>query len=67
MDGALSLAAAGGHDLAVLSELLPAAEAGMIEALATDRVRGNGLRSAAAMAPYCLIPAVLNRRRRVRV
>jgi hypothetical protein len=35
MDAALTLAAARGHDLAVLSELLPAAEAGMIEALST--------------------------------
>jgi hypothetical protein len=33
MDAALTLAAARGHDLAVLSELLPAAEVGMIEAL----------------------------------
>ena len=32
------MAAARGHDLAVLSELLPAAEAGMIEALGADAV-----------------------------
>jgi hypothetical protein len=32
MDAALRLAAARGHDLAVLSELLPAAEAGLVEA-----------------------------------
>jgi hypothetical protein len=32
MLAALKLAAARGHDLAVLSELLPAAEAGLIEA-----------------------------------
>jgi hypothetical protein len=27
----------------LLSELLPAAEAGLVEALSTDRARGNGL------------------------
>jgi hypothetical protein len=35
MDASLRLAAARGHYLAVLSDLLPAAEAGMIEALST--------------------------------
>jgi hypothetical protein len=43
MDASLRLAVARGHDLAVLSELLPAAEAGVVEALSTDRTRGNGL------------------------
>jgi hypothetical protein len=43
MHAALRLAVARGHDLAVLSELLPAAEAGVFEALSTDRARGNGL------------------------
>ena len=43
MRGALQLAVARGHDLALLSELLPAAEAGLVEALSTDRARGNGL------------------------
>jgi hypothetical protein len=33
MDAALKIGAARGNDLAVLSELLPAAEAGFIEAL----------------------------------
>ena len=33
MDAALHLAAARGSDLAVLSELLPAAEAGLVEVL----------------------------------
>jgi hypothetical protein len=33
MHAALQLAAARGHDLAVFSELLPAAEAGLVEAL----------------------------------
>jgi len=33
MDGAVTLATARGYDLAVLSELLPAAEAGFVEAL----------------------------------
>jgi hypothetical protein len=33
-DAALSLASARGYDIAVLSELLPAAEAGLIEELA---------------------------------
>jgi hypothetical protein len=36
----LRVGAARGYDLAVLSELLPAAEAGMIEALSTDRAPG---------------------------
>jgi hypothetical protein len=43
MHGALQLAVARGHDLALLSELLPAAEVGLVEALSTDRARGNGL------------------------
>jgi hypothetical protein len=37
MHAALKLAAARNYDLAVLSELLPAAEAGLVEALAADR------------------------------
>jgi hypothetical protein len=45
MDVALSLASARGCDLAVLSELLPAAEAGLVEALCSDRVRDDGPRS----------------------
>ena len=36
LNATLRLAAARGCDLAVLSELLPAAEAGLIEALSTD-------------------------------
>jgi len=43
MDAALRIAPARGCDLAVLSELLPAAEAGLVEALSTDRGRGDGL------------------------
>jgi hypothetical protein len=43
MDAALRIAAARGCDLAVLSELLPAAEAGLVEALSIDRGRGDGL------------------------
>jgi hypothetical protein len=39
---ALQLGAARGHDLAVLSELLPAAEAGLAKALCSDRVRDDG-------------------------
>lgn len=33
LDAALTLATARGHDLAVLSELLPPADAGLVEAL----------------------------------
>jgi hypothetical protein len=40
MDAALRLAAARGCDPAVLSELLPAAEAGLLEALCSNRVSG---------------------------
>jgi hypothetical protein len=36
MDAALTLAAARGHDVAVLSELLPAAEAGLVAALPVE-------------------------------
>jgi hypothetical protein len=36
MNAVLRVAAARSYDLAVLSELLPAAEAGLIEALSTD-------------------------------
>ena len=52
MDAALKIAAARGYDLAVLSELLPAAEAGLVEALCVDRVgiAGPHRRS---MSPYC--------------
>jgi hypothetical protein len=42
MHAALSLASAREHDLAVLSELLPAAEAGLVEAVCSDRVRDDG-------------------------
>ena len=42
MHAALSLARAREHDLAVLSELLPAAEAGLVEAVCSDRVRDDG-------------------------
>jgi hypothetical protein len=42
MDAVLSLASAREHDLAVLSELLPAAEAGLVEAVCSDRVRDDG-------------------------
>jgi hypothetical protein len=39
INAALRIGAAGGDDLAGLSELLPAAEAGLVEALCSDRVR----------------------------
>jgi hypothetical protein len=42
MHAALSLASARERDLAVLSELLPAAEAGLVEAVCSDRVRDDG-------------------------
>jgi hypothetical protein len=42
MNTALKIGAARGYDLAVLSELLPAAEAGLVEALCSDRVRDGG-------------------------
>jgi hypothetical protein len=42
MLAALQLAAARVYDLAVLSELLPAAEAGVVEALCSDRGRDDG-------------------------
>jgi hypothetical protein len=42
MNAALRMAEARGCDLAVLSELLPAAEAGLVEALCRDRVRDDG-------------------------
>jgi hypothetical protein len=42
MDAALKIAAARGSDLAGLSELLSAAEVGLVEALSSDRVRDNG-------------------------
>ena len=42
MDAALNLGAARNCDLRVLSELLAAAEAGLVEALCSDRVRDDG-------------------------
>jgi hypothetical protein len=41
MNAALKIGAVRGCDLAVLSELLPAAEAGLVEALCSDRVRDD--------------------------
>jgi hypothetical protein len=41
MDAALKIGAARGSDLAVLSELLPAAEAGLVDAVYADGVRGE--------------------------
>jgi hypothetical protein len=41
MDVALSVARARGCDLGTLSELLPAAEAGVVETLCCDRVRND--------------------------
>ena len=42
MDAALKIGAARGYDITVLSESLPAAEAGLVEALRSDRVRDDG-------------------------
>jgi hypothetical protein len=42
MDAALRIGAARGSDLAVLSELLPAAEAGLVTALSIDGGRSDG-------------------------
>jgi hypothetical protein len=42
MDAALRIAETRGYDLVVLSELLPAAEAGLIEALSTAEGQGDG-------------------------
>jgi hypothetical protein len=42
MNAALRIGAARDLDLAVLSGLLPAAEAGMVEALCSDRVPDEG-------------------------
>jgi hypothetical protein len=43
MDAALTLATARGYELTVLSELLPTAEAGLVEALCNGRSRDEGL------------------------
>jgi hypothetical protein len=42
MNAALKIGAARGCNPEVLSELLPAAEAGLVEALSGDRVRDDG-------------------------
>jgi len=55
MQAALSLASASEYDLAVLSELLPAAEAGLVEAWSTAGDQGDHPRS----APQCRITARL--------
>jgi protein-L-isoaspartate O-methyltransferase len=39
MKAVLKIGAARGYHVAVLSELLPAAEVGLVEALCSDRVR----------------------------
>ena len=46
MDAALKIGAARGHDLAILSELLPAAEAGLVETLCSGRIRDDALNHA---------------------
>jgi hypothetical protein len=43
MSTALRFGGARGYDLAVLSELLPGAEAGLVEALSSGRVRDDHL------------------------
>ena len=50
MDAALKIGAARGSDLAVLSELLPTAEAGLIEALSGDRDRAIDLGKSSEVA-----------------
>jgi hypothetical protein len=42
VDAALKIGAARGYDRAVLSELLPAAEAGLVEAVRSDRGGNDG-------------------------
>jgi hypothetical protein len=42
MSATLKLGAARGCDLELLSELLPATEAGLVEALSSDRVQVDG-------------------------
>jgi hypothetical protein len=42
MDAALRIGAARGSDLAVLSELLPAAQEGLVDVVRGDRVRDDG-------------------------
>ena len=42
-NAAIRLGAARGCDLGVLSELLPAAEVGLVEALSADQARDSGL------------------------
>jgi hypothetical protein len=50
ISAALRIAAARGYDLGVLSELLPTAEAGLIEALSVDRGRAIDLRQSSDVA-----------------
>jgi hypothetical protein len=50
MDAVLRIGAARGYDLGVLSELLPTAEAGLIEALSGDRGRAIDLRQSSDIA-----------------
>jgi hypothetical protein len=47
---ALKIGAARGYDLGVLSDLLPTAEAGLIEALSGDRGRAIDLRQSSDVA-----------------
>ena len=42
LDAGLRMGAACDHDLAALSELLPAAEVGLVEAICSDRIRNDG-------------------------
>ena len=56
MDAALRIGAGRGSDLAVLSELLPAAEAGLVEALRADEDRRHCILNSATnvrSSSYC--------------
>jgi hypothetical protein len=67
MRAAVEFAAARHYDLAVLSELLPAAEAGLVEAPSSDRVRNDGLNQLPAMTADCLLAAILTHMRDFRL
>jgi len=63
---ALSLAAGRGFDVAEFSEMLPTAEAGLIEALRSNRVRDNGSNQA-SMFTECPLAALSTRMCRFRL
>jgi hypothetical protein len=65
ISAALKLGAARGSNLAMLSELLPAAEAGLAEAVWSDQVQNDRPLPNPAMSADCLLAAIATHMRHI--